>query len=107
MNKGLARLGMAMRAGKLATGDDTVLRAVRQGNARLVIVSADASDNTKKKFRDKCEFYGVPIAEAFSRFELGQAVGKGERVVVAVLDEGFAKLIGSQLTLQSEVEYID
>lgn len=40
---------MAMRAGKLVTGDETVLKAVRSGKAKLVLVAGDASDNTKKK----------------------------------------------------------
>ena len=29
--------------------------------AELVIVAEDASDNTKKKFQNMCDFYEVPI----------------------------------------------
>lgn len=50
MSKAFSHLGMAMRAGKLVTGDDTVLKSIRQGKAHLVIVAGDASDNTKKNF---------------------------------------------------------
>lgn len=51
MNKGLSSLGMAMRAGKLVTGDEIVLKAVRKGEVHLVIIAGDASPNTKKVSR--------------------------------------------------------
>ena len=52
-------LGMAARARKLITGEELVVKEVRSGNARLVIVSEDASKNTQKKVNDKCNFYNV------------------------------------------------
>ncbi|HUC90929.1 MAG TPA: ribosomal L7Ae/L30e/S12e/Gadd45 family protein [Paenibacillus sp.] len=103
-HKALSALGMAMRAGKLATGDETVLKAVKQGKAALVLVAGDASDNTKKKYRDKCATYGVPLLEVFDRFTLGAAIGKEERVIVGVADSGFAGMIRSHLGTHSEVE---
>jgi len=107
MSKALSYLGMAMRAGKLVTGDDTVLKSIRQGKAHLVIVAGDASDNTKKKYRDKCGYYNVKLAEAFDRVELGMAIGKEARVLVAVTDAGFARMIIGQLSSYSEVDNID
>lgn len=106
-HKALSMLGMAMRAGKLVTGDETVLKAVRQGKAKLVIVAADASDNTKKKFRDKCATYNAKCLEAFDRVTLGEAIGKSERVILGLTDAGFAKSIVQSLTEPSEVAYID
>ncbi|MFD0711315.1 YlxQ family RNA-binding protein [Paenibacillus sp. GCM10027626] len=107
MNKTLSLLGMAMRAGKLVTGDETVLKAVRQGKAKLVIVAGDASDNTKKKYRDKCSTYGVAVKELYDRVTLGQAIGKEARVIIAVMDAGFSSSIQRSLSQSSEVEYID
>lgn len=106
-DKGLSALGMAMRAGKLITGEETVLRAIRAGKACLVLVAGDASDNTKKKFRDKCASYEVTIAEAYDRVLIGRAIGKEARVLIAVTDQGFAKMIKNQLSDLAEVEYID
>jgi len=107
MNKTLSMLGMAMRAGKLVTGDETVLKAVRQRKAKLVIIAGDASDNTKKKYQDKCATYGVKVVELSNRAVLGQAIGKSERVIVAVMDAGFSSSIQRSLIQSSEVEYID
>lgn len=105
--KALSALGMAMRAGKLATGDDTAMKAVRQGKAKLVLLAADASDNTRKKYRDKCATYGVKLVEAFDRYALGAAIGKADRVIVAVLERGFADMILRKLGNHSEVENIE
>lgn len=107
MNKFLSSLGMAMRAGKLITGDEIVLKAVRKGEAQLVIIAGDASPNTKKKFRDKCSTYGVQLAEAFDRDQLGKAIGKPERVVLAVTDAKFGKMIAGHLSQNSEVDHIE
>lgn len=87
-------LGLARRAGKVVSGEETVLRAIREQKARVVIMSADASDRTKKTVNDKCNFYKVPIFEASERVTLGQAIGQPPRVLIAVTDSGFAgKLI--------------
>ncbi|WP_124727542.1 YlxQ family RNA-binding protein [Staphylospora marina] len=91
MNKAMNMLGLAMRAGRLVTGEEAVLAAIRSGAAKLVWLSEDAAGNTKKRVTDKCNHYRVPLIQASDRHELGHAVGKSERVVVAVTDEGFAR----------------
>lgn len=96
-DKFYSALGLAMRARKLVTGEETVLKAIRSGEARLVIIAEDASDGTRKKFHDKCASYGVPIIEAGSRESLGASIGKETRVSIAVADEGFANLLRKNL----------
>ncbi|MFC3746336.1 L7Ae/L30e/S12e/Gadd45 family ribosomal protein [Paenibacillus sp. GCM10012306] len=97
MSKALSYLGLAMRAGKLVTGDEIVLKAVRSSEAKLVVVAGDASENTKKKFRDKCGTYDIPLVIAFHRDILGASIGKDQRVVLAITDKGFAEMISKQL----------
>ena len=90
-------LGMAARARMLIMGEDLVVREIRSGNARLVIVSEDASKNTMKKLTDKSTFYNVEKHVFGSREELGHAVGKESRVVLALTDAGFASKISGLL----------
>ena len=97
MSRALSQLGLALRAGKLVTGDETVLKTVRQGKAKLVFVASDASDNTKKKYRDKCATYKVILSEAFTRLELGLAIGREDQVLIALTDSGFANMIRGQI----------
>ena len=53
-------LSIAAKAGKVKSGGFLVEKALQENNAQLVLISDDASDNTKSKFLKKCEFYKVP-----------------------------------------------
>ncbi len=91
-------LGLAQRAGKMASGEFAVLKAVKEGKASVVLVTRDASERTKKKFRDKCTYYNVPCFEHGTMDAVGHALGKEKRVSVAVLDPGFANEIVKRLS---------
>ena len=96
-NRIYSLLGLCQKAGKLVSGEFSVENAIKSGKAYMVIVSTDASDNTKKKFKDKCDFYEVPIAEFGDKEGLGRAIGKEVRTSVAVTDAGFAKALCEKL----------
>lgn len=99
MNGKLAQmLGLAMRARKLISGEEQVIRAVRNGTAHLVLVAEDASPNTMKKLFDKCSYYEVPCFSVADRYELGRAIGKDARVTLAVVDHQLAGGIRQLLT---------
>ena len=83
-------LGLATKAGKEVSGEETCERALKSGKVYLVIVSADASDNTKKKFRDMCSYRSVAIRFFGRKDMLGKFSGKSTRTVVALTDKGFA-----------------
>lgn len=83
-------LGLAMRAGQLTTGEESVLKDIRQKKAKLILLASDASANTKKKFIDKSSHYNISCYHVFTQSELSQAIGK-PRVIISVNDPGFAK----------------
>ncbi|WP_115714725.1 L7Ae/L30e/S12e/Gadd45 family ribosomal protein [Amedibacterium intestinale] len=89
MNNAMGILGLAARARKIATGE-TVMKQLRSGKVKLVILSKDMGDNGKKKLLDKCSFYHVPYA-FMECDEINQAIGDRNRKSVAILDEGFAQ----------------
>ena len=89
------------KAGKCASGEFMTENETKSGKAALVIVAEDASDNTKKKFRDMCKFYEVPIYFYGDKDTLGHAMGKEFRASLAILDEGFAKGIRKQLEIKN------
>lgn len=86
-------IGLATKAGKLGSGEFTTEKSVKSGKAKLVIVSEEASDNTKKMFNNMCTYYKVPICFLGTKGELGHAMGKEMRASLAVTDDGFAKAI--------------
>ena len=101
-DKVLSLIGLATKAGQTASGEFMTEREVKTGRAALVIVAGDSSDNTKKKFRDMCEFYKVPIYFYGDKDTLGHAMGKEFRASLAILDEGFAKGIRKQLEIKNK-----
>ena len=91
LNKALSLISLATKAGKTASGEFCTEKEVKSGKAELVIVAEDASDNTKQKFKNMCEFYEVPIYFYGDKDTLGHAMGKEFRASLAVNDLGFAK----------------
>ena len=91
LNKALSLISLATKAGKTASGEFCTEKEVKSGKAELVIVAENASDNTKQKFKNMCEFYEVPIYFYGDKDTLGHAMGKEFRASLAVTDLGFAK----------------
>jgi ribosomal protein L7Ae-like RNA K-turn-binding protein len=93
----MSLLGLSSRARKIVSGEELVIKEVRNVRAKLVLLSEDASANTTKKISDKCTYYQIPLRTVSDRYILGQAIGKDARVVVAVTDSGFANKLMSLL----------
>ena len=104
-DKVLSMLGLAAKAGAVASGEFSTEKSVKEGKAFLVIVAMDASDNTKKHFRDMTTFYEVPMYEYSNKEMLGHAIGKEFRASLAVNNENFAMNIEGKIKLvQSTTE---
>lgn len=89
----LSTIGLAMKAGKVVSGEFMTESAVKSEGAYLVIIAQDVSDNTRKKFQNMCEYYKVPLCEYSTKEELGHSLGKEFRASLAVTDKGFAQTI--------------
>ncbi len=92
MNDGFLQfLGIAWRARSLIAGEYPCLQALRAGRGHLLIVAADASENTAKRLLAAAEHRAVETHVAYSKDELGHAVGQSQRAALLVVDSGFAK----------------
>lgn len=103
-SKVLSLISLATKAGKTASGEFCTEKEVKSGRAAAVIVAEDASENTKKKFKNMCDFYQVPIYFYSDKNTLGHAMGKELRASLAILDQGFAG--GMEKTMKTEEETI-
>lgn len=90
-------IGLATKAGKTVSGEFSTEKAVKSKKAYLVMVSKEASDNTKKMFTNMCTYYRVPICYFGKKDELGHAMGKEMRASLAVVDKSFAEAIVKQM----------
>ncbi len=95
----LQMLGIGRKANLVGSGEFKTEESVKGGAAHLVLIATDASNNTKKKFKDMCSFYHVPCCEYGTKETLGRALGQEERSSVCVNDAGMAGKIRDYLNL--------
>ena len=98
--KALSLISLATKAGKVVSGEFATEKEVKTGYAELVIVAQDASDNTKKKFQNMCEFYEVPLIFYGDKETLGRTIGKEFRAMLAITDLGFANGVSKHLNAE-------
>ncbi|SHF52508.1 YlxQ family RNA-binding protein [Ornithinibacillus halophilus] len=99
MSKGnyLNLLGLAYRARKCSLGEETIVKDIQKKRAKVVLIANDIGPQTHKKLTDKCKSYNVPFFIVDDRETLSNAIGKMDRVAVAILDAGFANKMKSLL----------
>lgn len=84
-------LGLAQRAGKLISGEAMVKDALAKNKKiELLIMAGDTSPRVKDEFIFLAKKKGIGLEEMSSKDELGSAIGKGERAIIAIIDNSFA-----------------
>lgn len=96
-NKEVARkkfsglLSLSNKARSLEAGEAKAESAIKSQKAKLIIVTEDASDNTKKKFSDMAAYRSIPIIFTGDRYETGRCIGREFAVTCCITNDGFAK----------------
>ncbi|MDO4519839.1 MAG: ribosomal L7Ae/L30e/S12e/Gadd45 family protein [Eubacteriales bacterium] len=96
-SKVLSLVGLATKSGKTVSGEFSTEKSVKTGRCYLVLVADDASENTKKKFRNMCEYYEVPIYFLADKELMGKAMGKEFRASLGIQDANFALAIMKEI----------
>lgn len=91
-------LGLGQRARSVVSGEEGVRAKLERRQARLVLIASDAADSTKRDFTVRSAKYGVPCLVFGTKSDLGAAVGKSPRAVVALLDENLVRRIRELVT---------
>ncbi|MBE5915387.1 MAG: 50S ribosomal protein L7ae [Pseudobutyrivibrio ruminis] len=97
VDKALNMISMAMKAGKLVSGEFACEQAIKDGSGILCVVATDASANTKKSFSNSCDFYDVQYIEYGTKESLGHAIGKEYRASIVVCDENLSLSIVNKI----------
>ncbi|ABO50476.1 LSU ribosomal protein L7AE [Desulforamulus reducens MI-1] len=90
-------LGLSQRAGKTVSGDFAVRENIIKGKVKLLIIAADTSERIKQEYIRIGQSKKVTTKIAFTKHELGSALGKSPRAAVAIMDPNFARGIESLL----------
>jgi ribosomal protein L7Ae-like RNA K-turn-binding protein len=99
----LGLLGMARRAGAVASGTGSTRRALKEGRAQLVLLAGDASETQRDKVMKLLRHGNTPRATVGTREALGLAVGSAPVSAVAVTDQQFAKELVARLGVKSDM----
>lgn len=102
----LSTIGLALRAGRLEVGEEPVGAACRARQAKLLLLAADAADNTRRRALHFAEAGAVPwTALPCSKDELGRAVGRTSCAMAALTDIGMAAALAKRLAAMDEARY--
>ena len=91
--KAMRMLGLATRARKTLSGTMACEKAIARGKAQLILIAADAAEDTRERMSRLCRECGIPFRISATGDKLGQYTGKDHRVVVGITDPGFAERI--------------
>ena len=86
-------MGLAARAREVCFGADSVELQVKKKKVYLMIVSKDASDRTKDKFRNISYEYDIPIIIEGEIEILSKAIGKSNKAIIGIEDSHLASEI--------------
>lgn len=102
----LSLLGLALRGGRLAVGDEPSALAAEAGRARLILLAADAGERTVRRGtrlaeEGRCLLLTLP----WSKTELGGALGRSSAAVAALTDTGLANALAQKLAALDPERY--
>lgn len=90
-DKAIGLLGLARKAGKLQTGEETVGSLLLQKRARLTVLASDAGSAVARKMRGMAEGTHQRVMELpYDKQTLGAALGKQSVSVAAFADVSMA-----------------
>ena len=91
MNKALNTLGLCACARKISYGE-TLLKDIKNKKVYFVVVASDASDNSKKKIIDKCNYYNCKYAVCLDKDSITKSIGRVDLVsAVGIKDYNLVK----------------
>lgn len=94
----LSLLGLALRGGRLAVGEEPAALAAKAGQARLLLTASDAAGNTLRRAEHLAEEgHCLHLTLPFAKAELGGALGRGSAAVAALTDLGLAAAVAERL----------
>ena len=91
-------LGLALRAGRLAVGEEPVGTACRCHKGYLLLLASDAADNTiRRALHFSQAGKTICLTLPLTKEELGSGLDRTSCAMVAVTDVGFAASIAERL----------
>jgi predicted RNA-binding protein YlxR (DUF448 family) len=94
----IATMALANKAGRVVSGSDKVMDALRKGSVALLILAEDISPDSAAKFKAIADKTGVESFRFSLKESLGSPIGKELRSAVAIMTGPFAEKLHRELT---------
>lgn len=94
----VSTLALANKAGRIVSGTEKVMDALRKGNVALLLLAEDISEDSATKFLAIADRTGVESFRFSLKERLGAPLGKEIRSAVAVAPGPFAESLRRELT---------
>ena len=104
----LSLLGLSLRGGRLAIGEEPAEAAARARDARVLLLASDAAEGTRRR----CEHFAragdcLWLRLPFTKEELGRALGRTSVAIAAVTDVGLADALLRRLAELDPAAYAE
>ena len=106
MDSVLHLLGIARKAGRLEVGEEPVGAAARARRAKLILIAADAAENSARRAAHFAQGGKTPwMRVPYDKGELGAAVGRSSCAMLALTDAGLASALAEKLAARDPQAY--
>lgn len=108
MNSILRLVGIAKKAGRLEIGEEPVGGVCRSRQAKLILLAADAAENSMRRARHFGDGANVQtVVTPFTKAELGMCVGRSSCAMLALTDAGLAAALVKKLAEHDPAQYAE
>ena len=99
-------LGLARKAGRIEVGEEPAGAACRARKAKLLILAADAAENSVRRAEHFAEAGNtVCVRTPYTKAQLGGALGRESCAMAALTDAGFAASLAKKLAQTDPQQY--
>ncbi|MDD2430302.1 MAG: ribosomal L7Ae/L30e/S12e/Gadd45 family protein [Firmicutes bacterium] len=89
----MSLLGIARKSGDLLIGSKASEEAILRRKAKLIILSEDAGNSTKRNFSHLAQKFQIEIMSFPSKESLGALIGFKEAAVIVLTNEDFVESV--------------
>ena len=97
-------LGFAQKSGNMLSGYNTCEMAISRHKARLILLTSDVGENTRKKFIKLARDAGIPVYVYGDSSEVPVYTGNEGKGVFGITDSHFASIIEKKIVEEMKEE---
>jgi len=100
MDNALSFIGLMKKARALSIGVEQAVLMAELGKVKMLVLASDTAKNAVANIKDTAQEWNVPlVTSAYTKAQLGEALGQKECAAFGITDTGCAKALCEKLNL--------